>query len=297
MFADASARELEKNAIIRPPSTAVLDPNDRAVHQIFVDSRYRDKSLFPRPDCYEISLHDDVSDVISASLMYASVPFTAYLISEHNRNIIVLDPSGAEHRVQLDVGDFSDDDLLSHIQARMDASSLGAGFATVAYNKTRDNYTFASSAGAFALRFASGRGTAHELLGFDEGDYPSNSDAPPFSVTSPFRRNREHHLDYIMLAIDEFRLLKSGADARVEKCFALIPRNATGRDGESSFNTGSERISYTKYFSPTIPRLTKLRVNFYDKYGNPYDFQNVDHHFEIQLTCYKQQRKYQSIFT
>jgi hypothetical protein len=51
-----------------------------------------------------------------------------------------------------------------------------------------------------------------------------------------------------------------------------------------------------KIFSPPIPRLTKLVITFLDRYGNPYDFCNMEHRFEILVKSHKQARKYCHIF-
>ena len=52
-----------------------------------------------------------------------------------------------------------------------------------------------------------------------------------------------------------------------------------------------------KRFSPTIPRLARIKVTFTDRFGNLYDFQNIDHRVDIVFTSFKQKRKYQNIFS
>ena len=36
-------------------------------------------------------------------------------------------------------------------------------------------------------------------------------------------------------------------------------------------------------------------ITFYDRFNNLYDFQNIDHRFEILFKSHKQRRKYGSI--
>ena len=91
------------------------------------------------------------------------------------------------------------------------------------------------------------------------------------------------------MSIEQFDLLKS-IDRDLNKSFAMIPKMYQNLSIADS-------AKYKKNFSPPIPKLAKLRIKFFDRFGNPYDFQNVDHRFELLITSAKQRRKYGNIFS
>ena len=51
-----------------------------------------------------------------------------------------------------------------------------------------------------------------------------------------------------------------------------------------------------KTFNPPQARLTRIRLTFYDVYGNLYDFQNQDHGIEFNIELFKMQRRYMMPF-
>jgi hypothetical protein len=106
-------------------------------------------------------------------------------------------------------------------------------------------------------------------------------------IQSPYRKNFDYN-KYIYLVIDQFDLNKGNAKP-INKSYAALTKQYT----QLSIN---DKPKIVKYFSPTIPRLSKLSISFYDRYGNKYDFQNQDHRLEFLFTSFKQKSKYQNIF-
>jgi hypothetical protein len=51
-----------------------------------------------------------------------------------------------------------------------------------------------------------------------------------------------------------------------------------------------------KSFNPPQARLARIRLSFYDVYGNLYDFQNQDHVIEFNIELFKMQRRYMMPF-
>lgn len=275
-------QDYAKYSVIKPPTEYFND--NKKITRVVVDSRVRNASLFPYPNDYEVTFEDDITDVVSAQLIYVDIPFTSYLINKYFNKFIV-SINSVDHTITIDTGDYTDATFLTELQAQLD-SVLGSGIVTVTYNTKTDTYTFTSAA-PFTLKFNGQTNTLAMLLGFSRYKDYTATGSGPYVVQGEFRRNFNFN-NYIIMDIDQFDLLKS-VDRDLNKSFAMIPRNY------DALNL-SDNPSYIKYFSPAIPKMTKLRVHFYDRFGNPYDFQNADHRFEIELTSFKQRRKYASIF-
>ena len=266
------------NKSIIKPKTEIkqeeYEKNQRITRMV-IDSRIRDKSLFPNPNSYEIKLDDDINDVVSCKLICMDVPFSTYLINNIHRNIN-LKIGSTKYVATLTIGDYTKTALATEIQNSMN-TVVGSAVFTITYNTLLDNYTFQST-GSFTLDFTNTPGMA-SLLGFDNISYDSTSNI----IRSPYRMNMDYN-SYIIMDIDQFDTIKS-IDRDLNKSFAILPKQ---------YNTLniSDKYKITKYFNPIIPKIMKIRVNMYDKYGNPYDFAGLDHRFELSLTSFKQGRKY-----
>jgi hypothetical protein len=271
-----------KYSIIKPPADFLGD--DEKYTRVVIDSRVRNKDLFPDPNNYEVLLDDDINDAIKAQLVYVDIPFTNFLINK-DFNTLVVRVGGTDHKVALSTGDYDTTSLVTEIQAKLDAV-LGAAVITVSHIPRIDSFSFSSSA-SFTLKFDKQQNTLAHLLGFrDNKDYVATGSGP-YIVTAEFRKNFNYN-NYIIMTIDQFDLLKS-VDKCLNKSFAMIPKNY------DVLNL-ADHPEYIKRFSPPIAKLSKLKVRFYDRFGNDYDFQNMDHRFELLVTSFKQKRKYGNIF-
>jgi hypothetical protein len=273
------------HAIIKPPENDVDKESNKRITRFVVDSRERDTSLFPFPNHYEIIFEDDIDDVISAKLLITDIPFRTYIVNKYFKKII-FSMSGTEYTVSLDEGDYTPVELASHIEQKMNASI--ADTFQVTYNARKDNFVFASKQ-PLSLNFDMPNSMCY-LLGFSKKQYNSvGGGSAPFTnvVAAEFRKNFEY-CNYIVMNIDQFDINKSKTNL-IQRSFAVIPKDLSRLNLTDDFNI-------KKHFSPPIPRLHKLRVRMFDPYGNPYDFQNADHRFEIEFTSFKQKRKYQQIF-
>lgn len=88
--------------------------------------------------------------------------------------------------------------------------------------------------------------------------------------------------------IDQFDILKSNNND-IHRTTAIII------DNYSNINMG-DTPHLIKKFTPPISRLSRIKVSFTDKFGNPYDFQNMDHRIELIFKSFTQKRKYQNLF-
>lgn len=275
------------NAIIEPPKEFMFYENNKKYTRIVVDSKDRNHSLFNDPNEYEVVLDDDINDVVSAQLVSADVPFVSYLVN-NVFNQLYITIGGTTSTVTLTTGDYSPSELAAHIQSRL--NNLSSGNFSVSYDSIKDNFRFRSKV-TFTLVFPD-KNSLSMLLGFDNNKSYASSissevDAFVNVVQSPFRKNFNFN-KYIYLVIDQFDLNKGNAKP-INKSFAALTEQYTSL-------AINDKPKIVKYFSPTIPRLGKLKISFYDRFGNKYDFQNHDHRLEILFTSFKQKSKYQNIF-
>lgn len=275
--------EYDKYSVIKPPPEYVGDVEKYT--RVIIDSRVRNTNLFPNPNDYEVPFEDDINDVITAELLYIDIKFTAYTINQYF-NKLVINYGGTDHNIILDTGDYDNTTLKAEIQSKMD-TALGSGVVTISDLTKRGGYTF-TSASVFTLKFAQQTNTIGLLLGFrDTKDYLA-SGTGPYTVDSEFRKNFEYN-NYIIMDIEQFDLLKS-IDKNLNKTFAIISNNNV------NIANFSDSTNYIKKFSPPIPRLNKLRIRLYDRFGNNYDCQNMDHRFELSIKSHRQHRRYGNIF-
>jgi hypothetical protein len=273
-----------KYSVIKPPSD--FHGDNEKYTRIVVDSRIRNKSLFPNPNDYEVPFDDDINDVIRAQLIYIDLPFSTYLINS-SFNTIVINRGSSDGVATLSVGDYEINPFVTELQAAIDRVTVTPSIIVASYVARTDSFKFTSSS-PFTFKFANKSNTLALLLGFaDNKDYAAVNTGSGYELNAPFRRNFNFN-NYTIMDIDQFDVLKS-IDKDLNKTFAIIPKNA------DVLNMADD-AQYIKRFSPPIPKLSKLRIHFYDRFGNKADFQNMDHRFELLLTSFKQKRKYGNIF-
>lgn len=277
--------EYIQNAIIPPPQELAATEPKHKYTRIVIDSKDRDITLFPDPNKYEIRFDDDIDDVVSAQLLSIDIPLSSYMINKFFCEFDVT-ISGNMSTVVLDEGDYTATSLATMVQSKLNAISNNF---EVTYDEIKDNYIFKSQV-PFSISFVNQTNSLHQLFGFKKDTYTSTATGTvPYTnvVKSLYRRNFKFN-NYIIMNIEQFDINKSNSNL-IQKSFAIII------DNYSNVNLGDEP-KIIKTFSPPVPRLAKIRISFKDRYGNPYDFQNMDHRLELLFTSYKQKRKYQNIF-
>lgn len=273
--------EFDKHAIIKPPGSFEFVDNDKKYTRLVVDSTFRDQSLYPNPNDYYFAFDDDINDVASAKLVSIDVPLSTYTTNLHFNTLWVVVGAGNEVAVSLDHGKYTAESLATMIQNKLNSAGIGATF-TVTFSTILEKFTFSASL-PFTFNFAQKTNSLHSLLGFKPQNYTSTNNL----IEAPFKCNLEFN-NYIVMCIDGFDNNKSNSKP-LNKSFAVISKNY------ANLNI-SDVPDITKGFNPPLSRLAKIHISFFDKYGNPYDFQNMDHRMEILFHSFKQRRKYQNIF-
>lgn len=267
MLTNFNSQDFINKAIIEPPKDII---DDFKKTRVIVDSRIRNKNLFPSQNSYDIQFDDDINDVSKCELIYADIPMPLYLINK-NFNTITFTINAITYNIILESGDYSISELATALQTQM------ANEFIVEYVPRTDNFRFTNTS-AFSIDFTPVNNLSM-LLGFRQQVYHSNN----FVINSEFRKNLNYN-NYLIMDIEQFDVLKS-SDKDLNKTFAIIPKHY------NDLNICDD-IRYIKKFSPPIPKLARLKIKFYDKFGNPYDFQNMDHRFELMFENYRQRRKY-----
>lgn len=265
------------SALIRPPEDYAFYEGETRFTRLVVDSKDRNMTLFPTPNSYEVQFDDDIDDVVSAKLINISLPFSMYMINKYFKVLKVVQDENI-YVINLVEGNYNETELADHMASQL--SSVAGKTFTCTYNRIYDKFTFGSVSN-FSMDFTIPNSLAM-LLGFRQKVYESTSN----SLTSEFRKNLQFN-NYIVMSIDQFDLNKNTKNP-LNKSFAVIPEN------QYSANI-DDNPDIIKFFSPPIGRLAKLKISFCDRFGNPYDFQNIDHRFEILFKSHKQKRKYNAI--
>lgn len=273
-----------QNALIPPPEekSEVIKYT-----RVAIDSKDRDTILFPNSNKYEIKLSNEIIDVISAKLINADIPLSMYMINEYFNTLVVI-TGNTTYTVQLDHGDYTETQLATLLTDSIN-NTIGDSLFQVTYNSNKDNFKFTCKH-SFSLNFGTGANNLADLLGFNKTTYSSTTGgSSPYThvVNAEYRKNFNYN-NYLIMYIDHFDIYQSPTND-VDRCFAIIPAIY------ERLNI-SDKNDLMKFFSPPVPRMTKLNISFFDRYGNPYNFNNINHRFELLIKSHKQPRKYNQIF-
>jgi hypothetical protein len=279
--------EYYQHSVIKPPEDSLFYEGDTRFTRIVVDSKDRNLTLFSSPNQYDVAFDDDINDVISAQLINIQLPLQTYLVNMYF-NTINITVAATSYNIILSIGDYTAAGLAAEIKTQLNSASTGNTF-DVAYNTSTDNFSIMSS-GSFSIDFTTKNSLAM-MLGYKNILYTSVTTVPtngvyPYMIKSQFRKNFDFN-NYAVMFIDQFDVNKN-INNPINKSFAII-----GSD-YNSLNI-SDEPNIIKHFSPPINKLSKLKISFCDRFGNPYDFQNMDHRFELLFKSHKQRRKYMAV--
>lgn len=273
-----------KNAIIPPPEEDLFYEGNTRNTRIVVDSKDRNLILFPEPNNYEIIFDDDINDVVSAKLINIQMPMNTYMINKYFNTLKIIIGTVSYNAI-LTIGDYTANNLAIEITTQLQSLSSPNTFSCV-YNTLTDNFTIVSD-NPYSLDFLINNPLSY-LLGFKKQVYTSITSVPvnltyPYMIKSDYRKNFDFN-NYIVMFIDNFELNKNQNNP-LNKSFAIIGPNY------DMLNI-SDEPDIIKYFAPPINKIDKLRIKFFDRFNNPYDFQNADHRFELLFKNHRQRRKY-----
>lgn len=273
---------LDHNVI--PPPTRQCTRTVRVI----IDSRHRDLKKYPNAAQYELDLEEDLKEVVSAELMTASVPLSAYMIPSTANKLTVV-PYGASNpvTVQIPAGDYTPSGLaftLSHALT----NTVPSQDWDVVYSESIDRFLIKSASpftviagDASTLKYAAGSIARH--MGFDRKVYNSVPGPDSHTVVTTFRPDMDQHL-YAVLHMKHVCLNRS-SEHLLNKSFALFAGESV-----STYNFWSPANRLKKSIRPFISNLSRVSICFKDRDGNLYDFQNKDHVLEVafEVSCHTQ---------
>lgn len=285
---------MNDNHIIKPPEVKTNDIPKR-YYRYVIDSRDRNLRHFPDPSKYEIKLSEDIHDVQSVELLSFDVPFTKYLINSSNNTFYYkVGNSSNVNEFIIDEGDY---ETVAELVTELNAKKGSAPFTfsellkqkRIKLTTTQDitlvclgdeiqknNYPRLSPTYKSQLMKLLGLSLKDHTISASTGEYPF-----------------QHRVD---LRKDKYMVMNLGQSSvnfsennPTHKSFALIKKD----DLENKYIDAN----YKKYYNPPIPSMATLRISFKDYNGQLYDFQNQDHMIELMFCCFKNQRKYNDIFS
>lgn len=256
-------------------------------HIVVVDSRDRNRSSYPTPQRYSVDLPEDVYDVVSMRLVNADIPFSAYAV----RGCIPVRIGATTSLVPIPPGDHTPQSIVASLQDALNTAALGVSFQVCYPTAIGSDSVVILGDGAFELDFASQPkgSTIARFIGFDESRTYSSSATPPgYSppsllvipfgniVFAPHRINLEKDT-YMVMKVNDADVVHS-ANNHAHRTFAVIPRRF------SDLNVNDDANVYEKRWQTPVARMSKISIEFCDYYGNPYDFQNMDHRLDFIIT-------------
>ena len=283
---------MNDNHIIKPPEVKTNDIPKR-YYRYVIDSRDRNLGHFPDPSKYEIKLSEDIHDVQSVELLSFDVPFTKYLINSSN-NTFYYKVGNDEYNFSIDEGDyetvadlvtelnnkkgsapFTFSELLKQKRIKITTSTNDVTLVCLGDEIQKNNYPQLSPTYKSQLM---------KMLGLSLKNHEiSTSSEYPF----------QHRVD---LRKDKYMVMKLGQSSvnfsennPTHKSFAIIKKD--------ELDNKYIDANYKKFYNPPIPSMSTLRISFTDYNGQLYDFQNQDHMIELMFCCFKNQRKYNAIFS
>ena len=196
-----------KHAVIPPPKEfSIKDNNDvNRYHRVVIDSTFRDTSLFPTPSKYDFGFDEEYTDVISASLLNADIPFSMYLINKYFNTFIMNDT-----RFIIPEGDYTIYTLVNAIRVLLPDFIIDTD--TITSKITITN----------SIAFTFNPNNLDKLLGFLPQVYISVQNGSTYSVTASFKYNLNYN-NCIIMYINGFDSLKSSI-TQYNRAFAIITR-------------------------------------------------------------------------
>lgn len=267
------------------------------VHRVVVDSRERDLRVYPNPATYEVQLASELRNVVSVRLASADVPFSSLLLGPRHTRLPFLWWGGGvavQLSAQLLPGNYASGAALAAELARalneaVASQAGGSGAEVLVVHDARADALRVRATAAFELLplgAETGRTSAlARVLGLPHLTSVLSATTPDPSVPShpelaiaPFRVNLEPDRYVVLHMTPNADVLSSTQDA-LHRGFAVIPITVN-QSSIAQTHTAMEKV-----WSPPVARVSRLGFKFLDYEGNPYAFENRDHHLELVFTC------------
>lgn len=281
--------------------------NEKNTAILIINSFDRDKSKYPHPNKYVISLKNEYRDVVAVELTSANFPNSGYIVDSNN-NLLHFQDSQEDidtSRVRIariEPGDWPLDSdsgptLSDKIEEAMNREASEGNTYTVELDMYRRKFTISQDSGGTGVLNLIFEGrpmhmdtnnnmtdffypgcSIGQLIGFDRKNQVGSSEYTS-NLTYDLKPDR-----FLVLMIGNLDRLDSYNDS-VDKGFAIIAQDTTFNNFQ--FARDSDGISnhrYIKYFVSPEPKLDRFEIEIRTLDGKLYDFNGHDHYmtFEIQ---------------
>ena len=266
-------------------------------YTIEIDSSERDPIAFPKSNDYTVKLNRPIYDVISVSLVSASIPKTQNLINAGNKQFDIRTLSGTSTKVLTEGTWTNGTEFASNVQTQLANFDSLSNNITVSYESNTNALTFTGTC-QFSFMFYTGSngfsvisdvGTPASVFGFAHIDTPTASSlvAGALDLSGP--------TSFILA-------MSSGA---TDLSRYLYTKDVEDKASLNTFYTGrimcgsaniSEYLNFFKFDKEIIHHFYKgnektiedLTVRFYHSNGNKlikYDFGNRNHILKFEVDC------------
>ena len=257
-------------------------------NQIIIDSRDRDRTLYPKPNNYVIQLKSPIRDVVSLEMLQICIPKSEDLINDNNNQFTF-----QESQDQIDNGTYVTasipngqyqlvDELCQALTSAMNnASTTGATYTVTADPLTNlVSITVTGGTGVLGV-FNSSDGTylpgnMSSNIGFGATNVKSTSG----NLTSDGVYDIDG-ADYVVMELEGISNCMGSSDT-LDGCFAMIPLCDVLHGSIFHGRLNDVGKCYVR-FNPILPRLTKLHIKFRRPDGTLYDFGGRNHNFMFEL--------------
>lgn len=267
-----------------------------STYVLSIDSRDRDRTLFPSAGNYTVKLPRIYGNVEKVELLDVQLPTSFYVFDATNSSMTVSLYTGGgatlhtTETVTIPSGNYNSSTLLTAVQDAMDAAFIADGVTfTVTLNTTNLLLTFTNDLGYY-MEFDTTTGVGSGgtdwglayYLGFDK----ETTSTRATTLTAPNTINL-NPVTYVYLDIDPLNHLdisgRDGTEGVQKYAFAKIPLP------DVSFNImylDSKTVSIPPaVLTPPVAKLERLRIKW-KKYDNTLvDFNDTEHSFQLRLTC------------
>jgi hypothetical protein len=135
-------------------------------YMFYVDSAKRNRQAYPSPNYYQVQFNNPLRNVYSIQVIDASIPRTHYNVDAHN-NRLYYHTSDVEYFVDIDIGDYTNQQLLSMLNEKLNPNSIYVSFLSTPA-EIRKQFLFKSK---FPFTICTSKSSLRKTLGFDDGSY------------------------------------------------------------------------------------------------------------------------------
>ncbi len=255
--------DYEQN-IIKPPDRNIT--HGRISKYFVLDSRDRDMNKYPNANKYRLNVPQEWRDVVSAELIYGSIPNTYYNITEANNIFIISENSVDLNSILIPPGQYDDAKLLN---------TLNGTYGNL-FSDLTNKYNFVKNPIDQTLRIQSNRKTGADFV--YNINYLINDKCTPcpyrsIDMTIGFKNSQYNATMVDLSALNIASIVDLGAES--ENGYPLFELRATNGNFRATFQAGDYLLLTGAQYSIRIYKV---------KNDNTFSFEVLDGTASINIT-------------